>query len=208
MKRKTYSLVLILLFGLVLVPVVEAGCHELKYDDGTDNIIVAGTPNTQLGVRFSLPENWRGAVVVRARFYFVVHATSDFIVHVYDLCGKDLVQPFVTAASSTGWFDVPLNVLVSCDFFIAIEYIYDEAPRLGGDTDSNPGRSYYRDLSTDPWGEPLPYNVMIRAVVCEAPPVGGELLPNTVSTVGIVAIAVVLIVGASTGLAFRKRRPI
>jgi hypothetical protein len=48
---------------------------------------------------------------------------------------------------------------------------------------------------------------MIRAEVCESA-VGGELLPNNVSTIGTLIIAVISIIGITTGIAFKKQRPI
>jgi hypothetical protein len=142
---------------------------------------------------------------VKARFY-IWGIPDDFKVHVYDLGGNDLVQPFTVTPISTGWFDVPLNVEVSGDFIIALEWI-DDDPKLGIDNSPNQGHSYFRSSSTEPWN-PDSFNYMIRAVVCDIPPVGGELLPNNASTIGTLVIALISIIGISTGFALKKRRPI
>ena len=202
MRRKTvFSLILVLVFSLVLVPVVDAFCLELKYDDGIAEAGITAPSGSQMGVKFSLPQNWRRAQIVMARF-FISGFMIDFEVHVYDLDGNDLVQPF-KAPASTLWVDVPLNVMVSGDFYIAIESISDK-PEIGRDMSSNQGHSYWRPSSTDPW-QSRDYNYMIRAVVCELP-VGGELVPNSVSTVGTWIIAVISIIGASIGMAYKKRK--
>jgi hypothetical protein len=58
MKRKTtFLLILVIVFSLVLVPVVNAVCVELKYDDGTAESGNAWVMGVQFGVRFSLPLN-------------------------------------------------------------------------------------------------------------------------------------------------------
>jgi hypothetical protein len=144
------------------------------------------------------------ARLVKARFY-IYFDPDDFEVHVYDLGGNDLIQPFTVTSPPTGWFDVPLNVEVSGDFFIAIEYIVDYSPDMGIDTDSKQGPSYYRMSSTDPW-TPDSVNFMIRAEVCEIQPVGGELLPNTVSTTGTLIISGIWTAVFSIGFALKKRK--
>jgi hypothetical protein len=205
MKRKIGSLVFILTFSLILVPVVNAFCVELKYDDGIAEgpwLVVSGT---QVGVKFSLPKNWNIAKLVTARYYIQMSPVS-FEVHVYDLAGNDLVQPFTVTPSSTGWFDVLLNVIVSSDFIIAIEWIDDFQPGIGRDSSSVPQyRSRQRQNSTLPWAT-TSYNTMIRAEVCEVQPVGGELFPNSVSMIRTLIIAVISVVGITTGIALRKRK--
>jgi len=205
MKRKTvFSLILILAFSLVLVPVVNADCVELKYDDGTVESGLGRLTGSQAGVKFTLPQNWKQAKLVMAR-YFIYDDPNRFEVHVYDLSNNDLIPPFTVTPTSTGWFNVPLDVVVSGDFFIALEYINVNIPLLGLDLSVNQGRSYERQSSTDPW-IPYSWNQMIRAEVCEILPVGGELLPNTVSTIGTLIIAVISLIGVSIGIAYKNQK--
>jgi hypothetical protein len=208
MKRKTvFALVFVLGLSLFLVPVVNAFCIELKYDDGTAEADMNNSPGGQLGVKFSVPNNWQTAKLVKARFYIRNPTSANFEVHVYDLDGNDLVQPF-TVSSTLGWFEVPLNVEVSGDFFIAIEYIVSGYPWIGWDLTSMQEGSYIRLSSTDPW-IPIPdYPIMIRAEVCPIFPVGGELLLNTVSTIGTWLITGVSTLALSIGIAYKKRRSI
>ena len=70
MKRKTvFSLVLIIAFSLVLVPVANADCLELKYDDGIAEAPIGNTSGYQGGVKFSLPLNMENPRLVMARYY-------------------------------------------------------------------------------------------------------------------------------------------
>lgn len=203
MKQKiVFSLILVLAFSIVLVPMVNASCQELKYDDGALDSQIGMPDPSQASVKFSLRQM---AKLVRARFY-ISEYPNDFEVHVYDLGGNDLVQPFIVTPTSTGWFDVSLNVMVLGDFFIAIEWLDNpnNEPRLGYDNTLSQGHSYTRSQSTDPWS-PEGANWMIRAVVCE-PAVGGELLPNTVSAFGSWFITGILAIALTTGIAYKKKK--
>ena len=98
MKTKTvFTLILVLAFNIVLVPVVNADCVELKYDDGTAEIGTSNTEGTQFGVKFTLPAV--SVRLVKARFY-IWGFIQTFVVHVYDLNGNDLIQPFLFGAYS------------------------------------------------------------------------------------------------------------
>jgi hypothetical protein len=210
-KRKIFSLFLILLFCLLLVPQVNAGqCLELKYDDGTwedKTYNLFDEFEFQCGVKFSLPQDWETAKLVMARYYIQDKLTS-FEVHVYDTNNNDIIQPFTVTPTSTGWFDVPLNVMVSGDFFIVIEWFERIDPFLGIDTSPSQGSSYWRKPSTQPWkGPAVNVNYMIRAVVCPNP-VGGEILSNSISMIGSWLIAGLSIIALTIGVAYRKRKQI
>lgn len=206
MKLKTlFCLTLILFSSLVLVPLINAGeCVELKYDEGPDVGAQGDPTGYQYGVRFSLPNKWETAQLVTARFY-ILRSPSGFEVHVYDLYNNELVQPFTVTPTSTGWFDVPLDVKVSGDFYVVIEWLEDYKPDIGVNSlTPASGRTVSRDSSSSSWTVQN-YNIVIRAVVCKIP-VGGELLPNNVSIIGTGILAVASIFGISAGIAYKKRK--
>jgi hypothetical protein len=130
---------------------------------------------------------------------------NDFVLHVYDTEGNDMVQP-ILVTPSFGWFKVYLNVIIGSDFFIAIEFISDSGPFIGEDLTSNQEHSYTRDSSKDSWN-PVPWNFMIRAVVCE-PVVGGELVQNSSTSIGPLLIAGISIITITIGITYKKRRNI
>jgi hypothetical protein len=74
MKRKN-MLFMIFIFALSLfvVPIVNSEeCVELKYDDGTWETALDNQINQigyQVGVKFSLPQNWAKAKIVTAKSY-------------------------------------------------------------------------------------------------------------------------------------------
>ncbi len=204
MKRKTVvSLVLVLSF--VLVPIVNADCIELKYDDEFSNLSSGKAKGYQVAVRFSLPV--QSARLVKARFEISINP-SDFEVHVYDLNGNDLVPPLTVTPVSQGWYDVPLNIMVPSDFYIALEYLEDSKPYIAEDSNVVQGHSYQRATSADPWSLNIDGNYMIRAVVCYTPPIGGVLISNTIPTIVSWLIAGITTVSLSAGIALKKKRQI
>jgi hypothetical protein len=206
MKNKTvFPLMLILVCSLLLAPLVYAVCVELKYDDSpTAFTWYSRDIGRQMGVRFSIPDKWEAAHLVTASFYIFGNPIG-FEVHVYDQNNNDLIQPFTATPTGTGWFNVPLNVMVSGDFNVVIEWIEDNDPDLGADIDTPAsGRTIYRDSSSDPWSKDTG-NLMIRAVICE-PPVGGEILPTNVQTITSWLIAGLSTIAVSVGIIYRKRK--
>jgi hypothetical protein len=207
MKQKAVLMfILTLVLSLILVPVVNgsAECQELIYDEGPDEgFHYSGNIDYQMGVRFSLPENWDNAKLKIARFWIVFNPVP-FEVHVYDTEDNDLIQPFTVYPGSIGLFDVPIGIIVYGDFYVVIEWLEEAYPHIG----ANPflpasGRTVYRVSSSNPWNVENG-NIVIRAIVCEIP-IGGEVLPNNVSIIGSWIIAGISTVAMSTGIVLKKK---
>jgi hypothetical protein len=206
MKRKSvFSLIFILAFSLVLVPLVNSDCIELKHDNGIAQTSISASVGHQFGVKFTLPA--RKAELVKARFLISTQAPTNFMVHIYDLEGNYLISPSVVSVPApvlSDWIDVPLNVVVNSDFFIVLEHVIEYSPFINIDSSPNQGHSFERSDSTSPWGSiDLINNLMIRAVICYSP-VGGALLPNNILTIRTGIITTISIIGISAGIAYKK----
>jgi hypothetical protein len=100
-----------------------------------------------MAVRFSLPDGWPRARVLNAKYY--LWSALSFKVHVFGSDGTtNLITPLVVDPGSgyEGWFKVDLTsywMVVSGDFYVAIEYTTGYYPRIGDDSDAPDGRSYY-----------------------------------------------------------------
>ncbi len=187
-QKRVFSLILILL-SFILIPAVSSDCVELRYDDGGSEASHFNPKGHQVGVKFSVPVTSGRLVKTR----FEIAAPGDFYVHVYDLDGNDQISPILVTSIVGGWVDVPLNIMVSGDFFIALEF-GDSSPWISVDQGAQVSlRSFYRDNSTVPWIPNYDDDLMIRAVVCYKPPVGGQLLLNTSPTIASWLIGVSII---------------
>jgi hypothetical protein len=121
---------------------------QLAYDDGSsEGSSAMTTPGYYMAVKFSLPDGWPSANVLNARYY--LWSAVSFKVHVFGSDGTtDLVAPLVVDPGSgyEGWFRVDLTsyqIVVSGDFYVAIEYTAGYYPMIGDDSNAPDGRSYY-----------------------------------------------------------------
>jgi hypothetical protein len=182
---------------------------ELYYDAGpppTSNISLP--EGRYLAVRFSVST----AKLLTAKIWW------DFGVGMVNLhvLGSDrttnLITPFpvtVTAATLGHWSDYELGgVIVSGDFYVAVEYLAGPTPAVGTSGPLQAGRDWY----TYPVGvwqeETSPPAFMIRAVVEPVAPVGGVVTPaNTFAIVApwLAVIGVVGCIGTVVVLASKSR---
>ena len=175
-KKLVISLFIVLAFSIVIAPVLSSnGAVEIAYDDGERDEWTTGVVGYLHAVGFSLPVGWTDARLVTARYY-LVGLGSKFKVHVYDSDRiTDLVAPFsVTNDVDGDWFNVPLNVEVHGDFYIAIEYEEGWQPSIGIDGDAPiDEHSYNKPTSWPPgkWATNWNSDYMIRAVVEPMDPV-------------------------------------
>lgn len=149
---------------------------EIAYDEGPPETgVAAELVGRYLAVRFSLPSGLSSDRLVKARFYKAPGQIGT-TVKVHVLGSNELTElttPFIfDIATAEAWNDASLSVVVSGDFYIAIEYLKDMDPVIG--TSGPPqGRSYH--------GTPGSWSLedealMIRAVL-QSPTVGGVVLP-------------------------------
>lgn len=189
---------------------------ELFYDDGTAETGSSSFAGSMLGVKFSLPAGWSAAKLLTARYY-IYGAPNTFRVHIYlpalfSLPLTDLIPPLDVTPSATGWFSVDLSsygLVVSEDFYIALEFLVDGQPFLGHDTSSpNAGHSYYGQVSTG-FYQNAALNLMVRVEVDQVIDfaVGGVITPVNVLDVLSPYLALIGLFGVVTAaVAIRKRR--
>ncbi len=101
--------------------------------------------------------------------------------HIYESDGVTELTFQDATPTSTGWFDVDLSaldIIVTEDFYITIEFLEEQEPKIAMDQTSPDERSYYGHPGI--WVPISEYDIMIRAVVQQtAPtptPVGGVIL--------------------------------
>jgi len=209
MRKVLLGLLAVLVLMVLMVPSVSAD-WGLKYDDGDPETGHTGVVGVQYAVRFSLPLGWTSAKILTARYYILSSPTA-FKVHVYASDKTDLITPFSVTPSATYWFNVDLtglSIVVSGDFYIAIEFLTEGSPRIGGDTNAPIDvRTYPIDETgtwLSPWGQT---DLMIRAIV-EPPelPVGGLEAP--INTLALLAPWIIMILATSFGtiLAAKRKR--
>jgi PKD repeat protein len=122
-------------FQRLTITINVSGQQELKYDGGTPNF---GANPTSSGLAYliniySLPAGWQSAKIVTVRYYIYANP-AKFKVHIFDSNRADLITPVEVTPQSTGWFDVDLsawNIVVSGDFYVAIEYAMPGGPDIG-----------------------------------------------------------------------------
>ena len=191
---------------------------ELKYDDGTAEDYFYLSTGGVAAVRFSLPTGWSSAKLLTAEYYIYYYSGIAFRVRIFNSGGVTelLLPPLDVTPSATGcvqcWFSVDLgsyNIVVSGDFYVAIEWKSDALPWIGRDTSSSAGPSYMVGLVG--W-EQLGFNLMVRAVVDEVTqpepaPVGGFV--ESVNTFALLSpwVAVIGLVGCiGTVVVVAKKR--
>jgi len=197
-RRLLYALLLLFLspFAL-LVDVTTVSAQptvELAYDDGTASGSTSVYAGEFMTVRFSLPSGWSEGRLLTARIAVLAGAGKSFKVHILD---SDGVTP-----PATGWLDVDLsafNLVVTGDFYIAVEFETNKNPWIGYDkTPPIDGRSYYGQPSS--WASYGDRDLMIRAVIQKPTLVGGiispvyELYLQVFCTVALVIVASLIIV--------------
>jgi hypothetical protein len=191
---------------------------ELYYDDGTaETGVTLGTPGTSLAVRFFLSDfGLSGTYKVRTVRYYIydIPGASTFTVRVYgsdgsaELCCSPRLD---VSPSATGWYDVDLtaySVVVSGNFYVAIEFRLVMSPVIGEDTTSPHSRSYFG--SPGSWTLSTTANYMISAIVdpYTPPSVGGVLMPaNTLALVSpwLAVIGLVGCIGVVVVVVKRRR---
>ena len=204
-------ILLTIVLAFSIIPSVFAEI-ELKYDDGESDGCDTSFVGNYLAVKFSLPTDWNNARILKARYYFVVDS-GNFKVHIFDSDGiTELLDPPLALGSIPGWFEVDVstnNIIVTGDFYIAIEFIESAVgpPCIGFDSDSPLGPSFTGTPGF--WGDfNTGRNIMIRAVVEQANPVGGVFY--SADKVGLLSpwIATISIIGciAIISLIAKKRR--
>lgn len=114
-----------------LVPI-----KELKYDDDVlEGAITPTFAGFQCSNKFSLPAGWVSAKILKARYY-INYFPAQFEALIYGSDGASVLGSLTVTPTSTGWFDVDLtglNILVSGDFYVAMEWLIKDYPYLGED---------------------------------------------------------------------------
>lgn len=150
--------------------------QELAYDDGGAEGSTTASAGIKHAVKFSLPSGWSEAKLLTAR-YNIYSDPVTFRVHVYGSDGITELASLDVTPTSTGWFDVDLstlNIIVTGDFYISIEYLEEQKPWINIDTTAPDGQSYYGQPGA--WTPFVNFDLMIRAVVQQPIPVGGVIL--------------------------------
>lgn len=200
--------------------VLAQAIQELGYDNGIQAHWWTWSQSTsEYAVIFSIPPGWRDARLLTARYYLQTAkpGITIFRVHVYAADGStDLLpsQLIVNPPAGPGWFDVDLRpylITRSSDFYISIEFLSNQDPLLGQDSNSASWSGYSRDrTSGSQWVDPHA-NLMIRAVVENntpvSPAVGGAM--SAVNKFAVLAPYVALLGlfgAASVVIVIRRRR--
>ena len=118
--------------------------------------------------------------ILLARFYFdqvSSYQANTIKVHLMDENRNDLITSFEQTPNSEGWFDVDIsgydiNVTEETDFYIGLEWLTDNNPRLGVHNYNPSGRSWTWNGTS--WEENN-RDFMIRAVVGEDT---GQVIPD------------------------------
>ena len=202
----TRSLSILVLFTLALHSAEATfALTEIAYDDGNPETTSSLDIGLYLAVKFSLSPSASEAILTMARFYKAGRSSIEVRIHVLGSDGiKELTTPIShRLASESAWNDLDLltqNLVVSNDFYIAVEYLAFYDPLLGRDSTNPKNRSYFGrpgSWSLVVGGE----NVMIRAVVDTARP----MLTASIVRSGLF-LAVVGVVSATCVILLRKRR--
>lgn len=176
----------------------------VKYDDGESNGKRSTTTGRQLLVKFSLPLYYQNYRIIAVSFY--VYGSTPFRAHVFKpgySCTDLFVHEVPQGAPEGGtWIELemPTEIIVTGygpdldAFFVSVEYLTNNKPEVGFDTDRwnlyinwRPDylvpRSYEASPSSN-WNcayeaTTLPGDLMIRALVEES---GGTILAKEVAT--------------------------
>jgi hypothetical protein len=216
--------VLLLTALLILASLQSSFAAEwVKYDDGESNVRKSTTTGRQLLVKFSLPLYYQEYRIVAVSFY--VYDLTPFRAHVFKpgVSCTDLFVSDITPAPTSGahWIEVtmPPEIVVTGygsdldAFFVSIEYLTNNRPEIGFDTDRwnlyvnwNPDYFEFRSYEARPsrdWNcayeaTMLPGDLMIRALVEES---SGPTFKKEVATTTAAQTASVQPSGAGLGFA-------
>ena len=162
---------------------------ELQYDDenwdsGKPGLGEGVATGGYLAVKFSLPTS--NVRLLAAKY--MIASLESFRVHVYGSDGAtEVCSPLDVTPTATGWFQVDLaarNVVVSGDFWVALEYLSNFNPmvKYEGSTGNIDFRSYRIEAGGSPpnWVQQTVKDYGIRAVV--GAPTGAPVRPMLVSS--------------------------
>ena len=168
-NNKIFYLFIILLASCWNIPNITLAENilELAYDDGSDDSNINTISGRYIAVKFSLPEKCSKATIKNASF-FIQFVPASFNLHIFDSDGlMELMTPRVYMPDSTGWFIVPLNVTVTDDFYLALDYLQNNTLILGLDTSSSTGHSFGKLSISESWIKFDFGNVMFRVTISE-----------------------------------------
>jgi hypothetical protein len=184
---------------------------ELAYDDGTAEVGQTFESGKYFAVRFSLPGGCKSARLLKARFYKAApeHDDTDVKVHILGSDGlTELTAPFTyDVAVDDSWNDADLllkNIIVTGDFWIAIEFLVSFDPYIGFDLSPATGHSYAGTPGN--WLQNPEGNYLIRAVIECSAPVGGTVMSTDKLAVLTPYIALAGLVIAVSAVVVVKRR--
>lgn len=159
---------------------------EISYDDDSQEDGLRGGAGTWLTVQFESPIYPVRIVGIRMNIFNNTFG-NEMNAIVYD--ETSVIFSLLMPSTADGWVDitpdwssVASNGVVSADFDLGLEYLVDNGPFLGADTNSTyQQRSWFRDASQtwfplDQVG--FAWNLMIRAVVEIQPGKLVELQPS------------------------------
>jgi hypothetical protein len=203
---KKISKILVLLSLVILTVSItsqeafgQATQQELAYDDGVFETGSTQDPPYEFGVRFSIPDTWEEAEIVKIRYY-LWRDVDYFRIYVYDeraLPTDDSRLITIGASGVEGWNEYALDhdLIVSDDFYIAVEMFSFNNPSIGADeTAPAESRSYIRSSSSVAWTLKDNCDWGLRAVVEEVTPVHfvvPEVPLGTVATLTSMMIALI-----------------
>jgi hypothetical protein len=170
-------LLLALAIGLPIQIATMAGtATELAYDDGEPENLSGGSAGSYQAVRFSPPSGWPSVKILSVSYY-IGKPGAPFKVHIFgsDGAAELLTPPLEVKPTAIGWFNIDLttyNIVVSGDFYVAMQYEAKFDPSIGLDLTNPHSRSYVGSPGKwAPFGQGPPAgNLMIRAVVEQSAP--------------------------------------
>lgn len=146
----------------------------LAYDDGTPDRGWSGAVGAYAAVRFSPPLQSSRILVVK---YFILQDLTEFSVLILDSSREPVYQRSVLPTEA-GWCTLDLageNIVVTGEFYVAMKWLTERVPWLGGDETSPSGRSFfvsktgywysYQEISLETSKVDKDGNYMIRAMV-------------------------------------------
>jgi hypothetical protein len=151
-------LLLALSIGLpIQMATMASTSTELAYDDGEPENLSGGGAGSYQAVRFSPPTGWPSARILSVSYY-IGKPGAPFKAHIFgsDGAAELLTPPLEVKPTAIGWFNIDLttyNIVVSGDFYVAIEYEAYDSPGIGWDGSRPDDRSYYGFWGAGPFSE-------------------------------------------------------
>jgi hypothetical protein len=170
-------LLLALSIGLpIQMATMASTSTELAYDDGEPENLSGGGAGSYQAVRFSPPSGWPSARILSVSYY-IGKPGAPFKAHIFgsDGAAELLTPPLEVKPTAIGWFNIDLttyNIVVSGDFYVAMQYEAKFDPSIGLDLTNPHSRSYVGSPGKwAPFGRGPPAgDLMIRAVVEQSAP--------------------------------------